>query len=235
MSIHIAASPGDIAETVLLPGDPLRAKFLAEEYFDDIIQYSGVRGMLGFTGTHRGHRVSVQGTGMGIPSASIYIHELIHEFGAKNLIRIGSSGSLQKDARVGDLVLAMAASTDSNVNRRRFAGADYAPTADFGLLQKAAAEANARDLTVHVGGVLSCDEFYPDDESYWNIWTRHGVLCAEMETAGLYTIAAKHGARALSILTISDLVVGGESPMSSRDRERGLTDMMEVALAMLPL
>ena len=234
MSIHIAATPGQIAETVLLPGDPLRARYIAETHLDGAEPYNQVRGMLGFTGTCRGHRVSVQGTGMGIPSACIYAHELIRDFGVKNLIRVGSAGSLQKDVGVRDLVIAMAASTDSSINRGRFHGADYAPTASFELLEKAVAVARERGVTHHVGSVVSSDEFYKDDPETWSIWTRYGVLCAEMEAAGLYTVAANYGARALALLTVSDSQVSGES-LSSDQRERSLDDMIQVALGMLPL
>lgn len=234
MSTHIAASPGDIAETVFLPGDPLRAQYMAETYFDDLTQYNQIRGMLGFTGTYRGHRVSVQGTGMGIPSACIYAHELICDYGAKNLIRIGSTGSLQKHVGMRDIVIAMAASTDSSLNRSRFGGGDFAPVASFELLQKAVASARERGVAVHVGGVVSSDEFYKENPDVWQQWARYGVLCAEMETAGLYTMAARHGARALTILTVVDSLVTEES-MSSDDRERGLTDMLEIALGMLPV
>lgn len=234
MSVHIAAQPGQIAPTVFLPGDPLRARYIAEAYLDDVECYNQVRGMLGFTGTYHGHPVSVQGTGMGIPTTCIYAHELIRDFGAKNLIRVGSSGALQEHVKVRDLVIAMAASTDSGINRARFGGADYAPVASFELLERAVAVARERGVTHHVGGVVSSDEFYKDDPESWRMWTGYGALCVEMEAAGLYTVAAKYGVRALALLAISDSPLSGES-MSSDDRERGLDDMIQVALGMLPL
>lgn len=232
MSIHIGARPGEVAHTVLLPGDPLRARFVAENYLEDVIQYNEIRGMLGFTGRFRGHRVSVQGTGMGIPSINIYAHELIRDYGARNLIRIGSSGSMQAHVQIRDVVLAMSASTDSSINRHRFGGADFAPTASFELFQKALAAARERGMAVKAGSVLTTDEFYQDDPEFWKLWAEFGVLCAEMETAGLYTVAAKHGVNALSILTISDSLVSEQS-LSAGDRERTFTDMVEIALGIL--
>lgn len=232
MSIHIEARPNDIAETVLLPGDPLRAKYVAETYLEDVVQYNRVRGMLGFTGFFRGRRVSVQGTGMGIPSACLYVHELIQEYGAKNLIRIGSAGSIQRDLALRDVVLAMAASTDSALNRHRFKGADYAPTASFELFRKALEAANRRGIPIRAGNVLSSDHFYMDDPTYWMLWAQYGVLCVEMEAAGIYTVAAQHGARALAILTISDSLVTRERA-SVEERERTFTGMIEIALGML--
>lgn len=229
MSVHIGASPGDIAEAVLLPGDPLRARFVAEQFLEGAVQYNRVRGMLGFTGTYRGQRVSVQGTGMGMPSALIYGQELVADFGARILIRIGSAGAMRTDLELHSLVIAMSACTDSHINRRRFAGADYAPTANFELLYQAATIARERDLPVRVGSVLTSDEFYPDDPRFWEIWAEHGVLCAEMETAGLYTLAARHGVQALSLLTISDNMVTGAA-LSSEERERGFARMVELAL-----
>lgn len=229
MSVHIGASVGDIADAVLLPGDPLRAEFVASKFLDGAVQYNRVRGMLGFTGTYRGRRVSVQGTGMGVPSALIYGHELIANFGARMLIRIGSAGAMRTDLDLHSLVIAMSACTDSHINRRRFAGADYAPTADFALLHQAVTIARERDVPVRVGSVFTADEFYPDDPKFWRIWAEHGVLCAEMETAGLYTLAARHGVQALSLLTISDNMVTGAS-LPSDERERGFARMVELAL-----
>jgi purine-nucleoside phosphorylase len=230
MSIHIAAKKGDIAEAVLLPGDPLRARYVAETYLENPVCHSEVRGMLGFTGTYRGKRVSVQGTGMGIPSISIYVHELINEYGARRLIRIGTCGGLLADVKLGDLILAQGACTDSAVNRIRFQGADFAATASFELLLKAYEEAQASDLPVRVGSVLTSDTFYGDDPDFWKLWARYGVLAAEMETAALYTLAAGHGVQGLSILTVSDSLVTGATA-STEQRQQGYTSMMELALA----
>jgi purine-nucleoside phosphorylase len=228
MSVHIGAKEGDIAETVLLPGDPLRAKFAAETFLEGATCYSEVRGMYGYTGTYNGKRVSIQGTGMGIPSALIYVHELINAYGAKRLIRIGSAGSIQKSLAVRDIVFAMAASTDSGVNSRRF-GANYAPTADFELFQAAVDAARKKGIKFQAGNVLSTDEFYHDDPDYWRIWAEYGVQALEMETAGLYTTAAKFGQQALTILTISDSLVTGEE-LSAKERETSFREMIEIAL-----
>lgn len=229
MSIHIGAKAGEIAEAVLLPGDPLRARFVAEKYLEGAVCHSQVRGMLGFTGTYKGRRVSVQGTGMGIPSISIYVHELIVDYGARRLIRIGTCGAMQAGIELGEVILAQAASTDSSLNRLRFGGADFAPTPSFELLLKAWQTAQARRLPVRVGPVLTGDAFYVDDESFWKLWARYGVLAAEMETAALYTIAAGFGAQALSILTVSDSLVTGASA-TTEQRQQGYTAMMELAL-----
>jgi purine-nucleoside phosphorylase len=229
MSIHIGANDDQIAEAVLLPGDPLRAQFVAEAYLEDPECYSRVRGMLGFTGTYRGKRVSVQGTGMGIPSISIYVHELINDYGAKRLIRIGTCGSIQGHINLGDVILAQAACTDSGVNRLRFGGAEFAPAASFELLLKAHQAAGRRNIPVRVGTVLTSDTFYSDDPQSWRIWARYGVLAAEMETAALYTVAAGHAVQGLSILTVSDSLVTNEAA-STEQRQRSYTDMMELAL-----
>lgn len=204
MSVHIEAKKGEVAETVLLPGDPLRAKWIAETFFKNPKLYNDVRGMLGYTGTFKGKPVSVQGTGMGIPSALIYCHELINNYEVKNLIRVGSAGSYSKEVNIRDIVIAMAASSNSGINNSRFFNADYAPTANFELFMKAASYAKAKNIDIKAGNVLSSDEFYEDDVNAYKKWAEYGVLCVEMETAGLYTIAAKHKVRALSILTISD-------------------------------
>jgi len=229
MSIHIGAKPGEIAEAVLLPGDPLRAQFVAETYLRDAVCHSRVRGMLGFTGTYQGRRVSVQGTGMGTPSISIYAHELVADYGARRLLRIGTCGALQPDIQLGDVLLAQAASTDSSVNRQRFGGADFAPAASFELLLKAFQIARARGIQARVGTVLTSDVFYADDPGFWKLWARHGVLAAEMETAALYTIAAGFGVQALSLLTASDSLVTGASA-TTEQRQQGYTAMMEIAL-----
>ncbi|MBQ0769856.1 MAG: purine-nucleoside phosphorylase [Bizionia sp.] len=229
MSIHIDAKKGDIAETILLPGDPLRAKWIAETYLENPILFNEVRGMLGYTGTYNGTRVSVMGTGMGVPSISIYAHELITQFGVKNLIRVGSSGSYQKHIKIRDIVLAMAASSNSGVNELRFSGADYAPTADFELFQKAVDTAKRKNIPIKAGNVFTSDEFYADDFESYKKWSKFGVLCVEMETAGLYTVAAKHNVKALTILTISDSLVTGEVT-TSKERETTFNDMIEIAL-----
>lgn len=232
MSTHIAAKRGEIAETVLLPGDPLRAKWIAETFLEDPVCYNKVRGMLGYTGSYRGKRVSVQGTGMGIPSSLIYCHELINDFGAQNLIRVGSSGSYQKDVKLRDIVIAMAASSTSGINNSRFINADYSPTASFELFMKAALYAREHNIPIKAGNVLSADEFYEDDFDSYKKWAAFGVLCVEMEAAGLYTIAAKFNVKALAILTISDSLVTGERT-TSEERETTFSKMIEIALGTL--
>lgn len=229
MSVHIGAKKGDIAETILLPGDPLRAKWIAETFFDDPVCFNEVRGMYGYTGTYKGKLVSTMGSGMGIPSISIYANELIKDFGVKNLIRVGSAGSYQKNVKIRDVVLAMAASSTSGVNELRFGGADYAPTADFGLFLKAVKAAEAKNISIHAGNVLSSDEFYEDNIESYKKWSKFGVLCVEMEAAGLYTVAAKHNVNALAILTISDSLVTGEKT-TSKERETTFRQMIEIAL-----
>ena len=229
MSIHIEAQKGDIAETVLLPGDPMRAKWIAETFLDNAVCYNKVRGMYGYTGYYNNNRVSVQGTGMGIPSSLIYFHELINDYDVKNLIRVGSAGSYQKDINVRDIVIAMAASSTSGINNSRFLNADYAPTANFDLFMKAALYAKKHTINIKAGNILSADEFYSDDFNDYKKWSEFGILCVEMETAGLYTIAAKHQVNALSILTISDSLVTGERT-SSEEREKSFNTMVEMAL-----
>lgn len=214
---------------MLMPGDPLRAKWIAQTFLKDAVCYNEVRGMLGYTGTYKGRRVSVQGSGMGIPSAMIYYHELINDYGVENLIRVGTAGSYQKDIGVKDIVLAMAASTTSGINNSRFINADYSPTANFDLLMKAALYAGERQIPVKAGNVLSADEFYEDNPEDYKLWARYGVLCVEMEAAGLYTIAAKYGVKALAILTISDSLVTGEKA-SAEARETSFNDMVDIAL-----
>ncbi|WP_298894480.1 purine-nucleoside phosphorylase [uncultured Psychroserpens sp.] len=232
MSTHIEAKPGEIAETVLLPGDPMRAKWIAETFFENPKLYNDVRGMLGYTGEYKGKRVSVQGTGMGIPSCLIYCHELINDYGAKNLIRVGSAGSYKKEVKIRDIVIAMSASSNSGINNSRFINADYAPTANFDLFMKAATYAKANNIAIKAGNVLSSDEFYEDDFDSYKKWAEFGVLCVEMETAGLYTIAAKHNIKALSILTISDSLVTNEHT-SADERESTFNTMIEIALSTL--
>jgi purine-nucleoside phosphorylase len=230
VSIHIGAQPGEIAETVLLPGDPLRARWIAETYLDDITCYSRTRNMLGFTGTCKGTRLSVQGTGMGQPSMAIYVHELLTDYGARTLFRVGSCGALAAKVAVRDLVIAMSACTDSSMNRLRFEGVDYAPTADFDLLRACVDEAERAGMPYHVGSVAAWDSFYSDRPELLRRLGEYGVLAVEMETAALYTLAAKHGARALTLCTASDSLVTGEET-STEERERTFSTMTELALA----
>lgn len=230
MSTHIGAEPGQIAPRVLLPGDPLRAKWIAETYLEDATCYSAVRNMLGFTGRYQGVEVSVQGTGMGMPSASIYAHELINEYGVRTLIRVGSCGALTGSLALRDLVAAIGASTDSAMNRARFDGLiDYAPVADFRLLRTAVDAATARGIELHVGPILAADAFYPPRPDLYDALAEHGVLAVEMESAGLYTIAARFGARAVTILTVSDVIPTG-AHLGAEDRERSFAQMAEIAL-----
>jgi purine-nucleoside phosphorylase len=229
MSTHIGAAAGEIAPHVLLPGDPLRAKWIAENFLEDARCYSTVRNMLGFTGTYRGEPVSVQGTGMGQPSLAIYVHELCAEYGARSLVRVGSCGALAAHLALRDVIIAMSASTDSSMNHLRFDGVHYAPTADFDLLRAAFDAAGARGLDVHVGQVASWDVFYSDRPELLQRLGDYGVLAVEMETAALYTLAAKHRARALSLLTVSDSLVSGEET-SAQEREQTFGEMVELAL-----
>jgi purine-nucleoside phosphorylase len=229
MTTHISAPSGAIAEAVLLPGDPLRARYIAEKFLQNPVLYNQVRNMLGYTGTYKGRRVSVQGTGMGIPSASIYIHELIQFYGCKTLVRVGTAGAMQEHLRLRDLVIAQAACTDSALNSIRFAGQTYAPIASFELLSRAHTHAQARGLSVHVGNVLSSDNFYQDDPASYKRWAQFGVLAVEMEAAGLYTLAAKFGVQALCILTISDHLVTHQQT-TPQERQETFNQMVEVAL-----
>ena len=230
MSVHIGAQPGDIAERVLLPGDPMRAKWIAETFLTDPVCYTQVRGMLGFTGTWQGVPVSVQGSGMGMPSASIYSHELINEYGVRSLIRIGSCGALSEDLNLGDVVAAIGSATDSNMNRVRFDGLiDYAPVADFGLLRTAAEVAERRGVDMTVGPILAADAFYTDRPDLYDTLADYGVLAVEMESAAIYTIAARYGKKALTILTVSDHIKTG-AKMDSAQREQGFGDMVRIGL-----
>lgn len=229
MSVHIAAKPGEIAETVLLPGDPLRAKYIAETYLEDIIQYNSVRNMFGYTGTYKGKKVSVQGTGMGLPSIMIYVNELITEYNVQKLIRVGSAGAMQQDVHVRDIVLAQAATTDSSVIQNTFQNqVNYSPIADFGLLHEVYQDAKERNLQVHVGNVLSSDRFYNEELDKKKL-AEYGVLAVEMEAAGLYTLAAKYKRKALAILTISDHLLTGEET-TAEEREKTFDEMMLIAL-----
>ena len=230
MSIHIGASPGDIAETVLLPGDPRRAKWAAETFLEDVRLVNEVRGMLGFTGIWRGHTVTIHGSGMGMPSLSIYVNELIRDYGARTLIRIGSCGAMQDHVQIRDVILAMTASTLSTPSRGIFRDLAFAPCADWGLLKAASAAAEARGTPTHVGGIYSSDVFYDERPDLTEQMVRHGVLGVEMETAELYTLAARHGCRALAVLTVSDHLLT-HAALPSADRERSFGDMVEIALA----
>ena len=228
MSIHISAKPGEIAETVLLPGDPLRAKWIAENFLENAVQYNSVRNMFGYTGTFQGNKVSVQGTGMGAPSIGIYAHELFHDYGVQTAIRVGTSGGLAP-TKLRDVVIAMSASTDSQINRRATNGLDFAPSANFELLEKSVAKARNLQIPFHVGGIASGDLFYDTTDSLEQ-WKKLGILALEMETSQLYTLAARFGRRALSVVTVSDLMDGtGET--SSEERESGFRNMVEIALA----
>ncbi|GHV75113.1 purine-nucleoside phosphorylase [Spirochaetia bacterium] len=229
MSIHIAAKPGEIAEAVLLPGDPLRAKFIAETFLDAPRQYTAVRNIFGYTGAYKGKRVSVQGTGMGIPSISIYLNELFRDYNVSRAIRIGTAGALQSGVKLRDLVIALSASTDSGANAIRFGGRNFAPTAAWGLLKTAWDIACSKGWQPLVGPVVSSDMFYTEDPDEWKLWAKWGVLAVEMETAELYTLAAKYGREALALLTISDSMVTGETT-SAEERQTTFTRMMEVAL-----
>jgi len=229
MSVHIGAKAGEIAEAILLPGDPLRAKFIAENFLENPRLYNEVRGMLGFTGTYKGKPVSVQGTGMGIPSISIYVNELFREYGVKRAIRVGTAGSIQENLKVRDLVIAMSACTDSASNKIRFGGRDYAPAATFSLVKKAWEAAAERGWKAAVGPVLTSDMFYTENPEEWKLWAKFGVLAVEMESSELYTLAAKYGRECLSLLTISDSLVTHEAA-NSQERQTSFTQMMEVAL-----
>lgn len=227
MSFHIGAAPGDIAETVLLPGDPYRARWAAERFLDNPRQINEVRGMLGYTGTWQGQPVTIHGTGMGMPSLSIYVNELIRDFGAKTLIRVGSCGALQPHVLVRDVVLAQAASTISSPSTSIFRELQFAAVADFGLLSKAYAAAGT---TAHVGGIFTSDTFYDERQDLSDQLQRHGCLAIEMETAELYALAARYGARALSVLTVSDHILTGEA-LPASERETSFSAMVEIALA----
>ena len=231
MSIHIGAEFGQIAETVFIPGDPLRAKWIDENYLQNSFCYSKTRNMLGFTGTYKGKRVSVQGGGMGMASNGIYIDELIKVYGVKNIIRVGSAGSLQTDINCRDIVLAIGACSDSAMNLRRFgAGLSFAPVADWDLLLKAHNVAKEKKIPVKIGNIFSTDRFYDSDD--WKIFAKYGAIAIEMETAELYTLAAKSNVKALTILTISDSLIFKTS-LSSEERENSFSQMMEIALSII--
>ena len=229
MTIHIGAAPGDIASTVLLPGDPYRAKWAAETFLEKPRLVNEVRGMLGYTGTWRGNEVTIQGSGMGMPSLSIYVNELIRDYDAQTLIRIGSCGAMQEKVGLRDVILAMTASTVSTPSRGMFRDLQFAPCADWSLLRAAAAAAEAQDITPHIGGIYSSDTFYDERPDLNEQMVRHGVLGVEMEAAELYTLAARYGRRALAVLTVSDHLQTGEA-LPSDQRERSFGAMVEIAL-----
>ncbi|WP_066299559.1 purine-nucleoside phosphorylase [Bacillus sp. FJAT-29937] len=228
MSIHIGAKENEIAETVLLPGDPLRAKYIAETFLENAKCYNEVRNMFGFTGTYKGHPISVQGTGMGVPSISIYINELMQSYNVQNLIRVGTCGAMQKDVKVRDVILAMSASTDSQMNRITFGGVDFAPTANFDLLKRAYDAGVEKGLQLKVGNVFTADMFY-NDNSELEKWAKYQILAIEMETSALYTLAAKFNRKALSVLTVSDHILTGEET-TAEERQTTFNEMIEVAL-----
>lgn len=230
MSVHIAAKKGDIAEIVLLPGDPLRAKFIAETYLQDVVQYNTVRNMFGYTGTYKGVRVSVQGTGMGIPSIMIYANELITEYGVKTLIRVGSAGAMREDVKIRDIVLAQGATTDSSIFENIFEGqVSFSALSNFELLDNVYHTAKQLGHTnVHVGNILSSDRFYNAEMNKEKL-ANYGVLAVEMEAAGLYALGAQHNVKTLAIVTISDHLITGEET-TSQEREQTFTAMMEIAL-----
>ena len=226
---HIGAAAGDFAQTVLMPGDPLRARYIADTYLDGARRVTDVRNMWGFTGEFRGQPVSVMAHGMGIPSASIYVTELIVDYGVSRVIRVGSCGTTHPDVRLRDLVIGMGASTDSNVNRVRFGGYDFAALASFELVRKAVAAAERQDVRFHVGNLFSADLFYTPDTAMFDTMAKFGIYGVEMEAAGIYPIAAQHGAEALAICTVSDDIRTGKA-LSAEDREKTFDDMIRVAL-----
>ncbi|MEW6991711.1 purine-nucleoside phosphorylase [Colwelliaceae bacterium 6441] len=226
---HIAAKDNQFAKTVLMPGDPLRAKFIADNFLDDVKCVTQVRNMLGYTGTYKGQPVSVMGSGMGIPSISIYATELYKDYGVENIIRVGSCGAVRDDIKVRDIIIGMAASTDSNVNRQRFNHFDFAACADFSLLQRVVNTADKMKLKVNVGNIFSADLFYTPQSDMFKTMESLGILAVEMEAAGLYGVAAELGKKALTVLTVSDHIKTGEQTTSD-ERERTFKAMMELTL-----
>ncbi len=228
-SLHLEAKVGDIAETVLLPGDPLRAKYVADNFLEEAFCYNNVRGMLGFTGFYKGKRVSIQGSGMGMGSIAIYVNELIKDYNVKNLIRVGTCGTFHEQMKLGQVVLAMSASGDSDANSLYFKGMHYAATAEFDLLLKA--YQTAKDLKINTlqGSIFSTNSFYDDNPNRWDIWKKQGILGVEMESQILYTLAKRFDTKALSIVTVSDNIITKESS-SAKERETSFNDMMRIAL-----
>lgn len=226
---HINAEMGDFADVVLMPGDPLRAKYIAETFLEDVRQVNNVRGMLGFTGTYKGRKISVMGHGMGIPSCSIYAKELITDFGVKVIIRVGSCGAVMDDVKLRDVVIGMGACTDSKVNRLRFKDHDFAAIADYDLVHNAVEAAKAKNVNVRVGNLFSADLFYSPDPDMFKVMEKYGILGVEMEAAGIYGVAAEYGARALTICTVSDHIKTGEQTTSD-ERQNTFNEMIEIAL-----
>lgn len=226
---HISANVGDFAETVLMPGDPLRAQYIAENFLDDAVQVTGVRNMYGFTGTYKGKPVSIMGSGMGIPSMSIYARELIVSFGVKNIIRIGTCGGIGSDIKIRDVIFAQGASTDSNVNRARVRGTDFAAIANFELLLSGVNAAKDLGINAKVGNVFTTDTFYQADDTFYKDLDKLGVLAVDMETAGLYGVAAEYGAKAMALFTVSDHVITGEATPAD-ERQTTFNEMVKIAL-----
>jgi purine-nucleoside phosphorylase len=226
---HMNAAPGDFAKTVLMPGDPLRAQYIAEKWLSDVRRVTDVRNMWGFTGSYKDMPVSVMAHGMGIPSASIYCTELVTEYGVKRLVRVGSCGTTHPDVKLRDVLIAMGASTDSNVNRMRFGGFDLAPLATFSLVANAVQAAEALNVSYHVGNIFSADLFYTPQPEMFQTMAKYNVLGVEMEAAGIYPIAAEHGVEALAVCTVSDDIVSGEA-LSSDERQNTFDEMITVAL-----
>lgn len=233
MSIHIGARKGQVASRVLLPGDPRRARWIAGKFLESAVQYNTVRNMDGYTGwTPTGQVVSVQGSGIGMPSVNIYVTELIKDHGVKRIIRVGTCGGMQADMKIGDVILAAGSCSESRNNQIRFHGLDFAPIADWDLLYKAYEAAQKLSIPVRVGNILAADRFYGDDPNGWKLWANYGVLAVEMETAELYTLAAQNRIQALTILTVSDLLTTHEQA-SAEDRERTFGDMVRIALELV--
>jgi purine-nucleoside phosphorylase len=226
---HINAADGAFASTVLLPGDPLRAQHIAERFFSNAVQVTSIRNMYGYTGTYRGQRISVMGSGMGIPSSSIYATELIRQYGVKRIVRVGTCGAVHDDLKLGDLVLALSASTDSNVNRLRFAGMDFAAGASYSLLRAVVDQAQRVGVPTHIGNVFSTDLFYTPKQDRGDTLAAMGILAVEMEAAGLYGLAAEYGAQALAVLTVSDHL-RNDAHMDAKQRQTGVDTMTELTL-----
>ncbi len=232
MSIHIGAKKGEISDKILLSGDPLRAKYIAEKYFKNPVCYNEVRNMFGFTGDYKGKRISVQGTGMGVPSTAIYVNELLSEYEVKTIVRIGTCGSIQKEVKTRDMVIGMCASSDSGYNDERFNGRTFAPCADFGLLMKSYELAVKAGFKPHVGNIVTTDDFYYDSPQYWQRWAQYGALAIEMESTAIYTLASKFKVAALTILTVSDNFITKEI-VSAEERQASFMQMVEVALELV--
>lgn len=229
MNFHLAAKPGDIADTVLISGDPLRIRHMANVMLEDAFCFNEIRGAFGYTGTYKGKRVSMLGTGIGMPTTALYIHELATNFGVKNIIRAGTMGAMRPELEIGQIILAMSASTDSNLNNITFSGLNYAPTSNFELLEKAVSACRRKGLAPHIGQIFSTDSFYSDQPNRWAKWIEHGILGVEMETSVLYTLAAKFAIKALSILSVSDNLIT-QTSASPEVREKQFVEMFEVAL-----